>query len=112
MHVYYRDPNYFGQMSLFKDEPPVKKVMRVGGVESKLLDVQQFVIPGIGNYFGTTIKVQTAIPLPTDTTSLTVLGSDVEVINDAEFYIGGMHYKPDAYYIYELVGVRLLPRIK
>lgn len=111
MHVYYRDPEYFKQLSLFDDEQVVKKVMRVGGVESKLLDVQQFVIPGIGNYYGTTIKVQTATPLPVDTVSLTVMGSDVEAINDAEFYISSMYYKPETYYIYELVGVRLLPRI-
>lgn len=111
MYGHYSDPDYFEQLSLFDDEQPVKKVMRVGGVEAKLLDVKQFVIPGVGNYFGTTLTVQTAIPLPVDTVSLTVLGSDVEVLNDAEFYICSMHYKPEAYYIYSLAGTRLLPRI-
>lgn len=111
MHGHYCDPDYFEQLSLFDDEQPAKKVMRIGGVKAKLLDIQQFLAPRVDDLFSTVITVQTAIPLPVDTVSLTVLGSHVEVINDAEFFISSMKYTPFVQYEYVLISLYLLPRI-
>lgn len=91
--------------------PEVAEVTCIGGVEAKILDIQQHLVNGIGNYYGTTLRVQTIKPLPVDEPYLTITGSKEEVLNGAQFYIGNMYYKPGAYYIYSLVGVRLLPRI-
>lgn len=100
--------DHYEQFSFFKD----KAAMKVGDTEVKLLDVQQFLVDGISNFYGTTLKVQSLEPLDSVEEYLTVTGSDIEALNGAQFYIGSMHYKPGRYYMYSLVGVRLLPRIK
>lgn len=100
-------PEHFEQLSLFNDNA----AMRVGGVRVKLLDTQQFLVNGIGGFYGTTLKVQSLEPLDSDEEYLTVTGSDIEVLNGAQFYIRSMHHKPGRYYLYSLVGVQMLPRI-
>lgn len=99
----------YEQLSFFASNT----AMKVNGTKVKLLDIQQVLASDMGNFYATKLEVQSAEPLTISgaDTYFTVTGSDVEALNGAQFYIGGMPCKLGRYYMYSLVGIRLLPRI-
>lgn len=61
--------------------------------------------------FGTVLNVLSEQPIITNEPFLTVSESGSDILDNAQFYIGSMHFVQPSCYRYRLVGVELLPMI-